>query len=80
LTLAALGALSPLTALLFGLLFVAGSFLWYTASPVAGGPTAAPESAPAPPTTDDGVPIAPANGAQVPVRPVIALAGRGRGE
>jgi len=83
LALAALGALTPLTALLFGLLFVAGSFLWYAARPAAGAPTVVPESAPTPPTTDDSTPIAPVNGMRPTgrpstVRPVIALAGRGR--
>ena len=80
LTLAALGALTPLTALLFGLLFVAGSFLWYAARPAAGLPLAASEVAATAATADGSAPDTPTNDARPPVRPVIAFAGRGRGE
>lgn len=77
LILAALGALTALTALLFGLLFVAGSFLWYAASPSATNAAAEPESTPATPATDASVPV---DAARPPLRPVIAFAGRGRAE
>lgn len=80
LALAALGALTPLTALLFGLLFVAGSFLWYAASPLTVAAEAAPESSPALSIADDSATIAPPGDGRSTLRPVIALAGRGRNE
>ncbi len=85
LALAALGALTPLTALLFGLLFVgllfvAGSFLWYAASPLMAPPGAVPESSPAPPVPDDSAttPPLPLEEVRPTLRPVIAFARRGR--
>lgn len=80
LALATVGALTPLTALLFGLLFVAGSFLWSAVSPVAAASGAAPESLPTPPIPDERPSSAPVEELHPTLRPVIALAGRGRSE
>ena len=77
LALAALGALTPLTALLFCLLFVAGSFLWYAASPVADAPAPSAEIVTPPPTAADSAPNTPVNGVRPALRPVSAFAGRG---
>ena len=78
LALAALGALTPLTALLFCLLFVAGSFLWYTARPALVEPLPAEASHEASATSTDSAADAPMNDVRPSLRPVIALAGRGR--
>ncbi len=77
LILAALGALTALTVLLFGLLFVAGSFLWYAASPITTNAETAPELMP---VADDSASSAPVVAARPTLRPVIAFAGRGRAE
>jgi hypothetical protein len=77
LALAVLGALTPITALLFSLLFVAGSFLWYAASPAVASSEMAPEASPAPEHTATATPL---EELRPVLRPVIALAGRGRSE
>jgi hypothetical protein len=75
LALAAVDALTPLTAILVGLLFVAGGFLCYTAGAFADRAAPVPMAAPAPLGADEGVPEA---DTRPPAHPVIVFAGRGR--
>jgi len=80
LALGALGALTPLTALLFCLLFVAGSFLWYAAHPVADAPSPSAEAVVPAPIAADSAPSTPVNDVRPMGRPVLAFAGRERPE